>query len=339
MDDLVSGEWLVIFVGDVLEPYADEIDAAYFKRMYAGRTPEQVVARLIERAQRHAAVEGAITAGAYTAAVAALISSGGTASLVTLPASVVAFVTDLLFTTRLQLYLAYDISVLYSLPVDLDDPDEVRLLLRVALGERPIEEFIYDDDEEAGDDVQRAMKTVARHTAKVSRKALTVTGKQLLKRALIKLTLPVASIPIASAMNYYAAGRTARRAQRVYRDRAAARELGPKLAAAGAAEPRLLLEALWFVVDADERVDAGEAWLIDEVAATLKETEAGAEAVAAIRQLRQVDVDDLLHRLWKAPRDVRRGIFSAVRMAATTDRTPTRSEKGALSRLESACMR
>lgn len=341
IDDLVSGEWLVTFLGDVLEPYSKEVDEEYFKRMYSTRTPDQIVVRLIERAQRYAAIEGALTAGAYTAAVAALIGSGGAATLVTLPASVVAFVTDLLFTTRLQLHLAYDISVLYRQPVDLDDPDDVRLVLRVALGGRPGDDPAPDkvDEDGVADSARRAVETMARETAKVSRRALSIMGKQLLRRALVKLTLPVASIPLASAMNYYAAGRTARRAQGIYRDRAAIRELGPKIATAGASEPLLLVEALWLVLHADDKRGSDEAWLLGELADSLRATEVGSEAAAALKGLKAVKTDDVIQRLWKAPKDVRVGIYEAVKEAALLDHEISRAEAKVLRKLERACKR
>ena len=39
---------------------------------------------------------------------------------------------DVAFVTRLQLRLAYDVAVLYRLPLDLSDPDDMWKLIRVA---------------------------------------------------------------------------------------------------------------------------------------------------------------------------------------------------------------
>ena len=58
-------------------------------------------------AARYAALEGGLSAGAYTAAIAAFI-------------------------TRLQLRLDYDVAVLYRVPLDPSDPDDMWKLIQVA---------------------------------------------------------------------------------------------------------------------------------------------------------------------------------------------------------------
>ncbi len=82
-------------------------------------------------ASRYAALEGDLSAAAYSAAGATTIGSGS-ASPLTLPAAAVTLMLDLTCITQLQLRLAYDISVLYRVPLDLSDPDDMWKLIRVA---------------------------------------------------------------------------------------------------------------------------------------------------------------------------------------------------------------
>ncbi|MGH3405171.1 MAG: hypothetical protein ACRDRJ_22105 [Streptosporangiaceae bacterium] len=76
-------------------------------------------------AARYAALEGGLSAGAYTAAIAAIIGSLGGASPATVPAAVATVMVDVAFITRLQLRRAYDVAILYRVPLDLTDPDDM----------------------------------------------------------------------------------------------------------------------------------------------------------------------------------------------------------------------
>ena len=76
-------------------------------------------------AARYAALEGGLSAGAYTAAIAATLGSLGGASPATVPAATVTVMVDVAFITRLQLRLAYDVAVLYRVPLDPSDPDDM----------------------------------------------------------------------------------------------------------------------------------------------------------------------------------------------------------------------
>jgi hypothetical protein len=73
-----------------------------------------------------------LSAGACSAAIAATLGSLGGASPATVPAAVATMMADVAFITRLQLRLAYDVAVLYRVPLDLSDPDDMWKLIRVA---------------------------------------------------------------------------------------------------------------------------------------------------------------------------------------------------------------
>lgn len=336
LDEIKSGEWLARFVIDTLDPYSRKAHAEFFARKYPGRTSDQVIEELVQRAKQHAAIEGALTAGAYTAAVAAIIGTGGAVSLLSVPTGVLAFVTDLFFLTSLQLHLAYDISVLYGHPVDLDDPEEVRDILRVSLGSKPGDGLDLDPAAD-GIDVADVAQYVTRGAGKLSKRALSVLGKRLLRKALVKLTVPAISIPLASALNYLSAGQTAKIARQVYRDKAWARELAPRLAAAGEEAPELLLESMVLIFSADKRADITESWLLKAVLAEFTKTSGDKVSVKKVAELRHRSAEDILGRLARAPREVRVNIYEAVSQAAKMDHVLRWRERRMLKRLAKAC--
>src|SRR5580658_439456 len=118
VDDIRDGGWFVRFLRHCIDTYAKKVNAQYFKEKYPGLPPDVVVARQVALAKQYAAIEGGLSGAAYSGAVAATIGSGGGGSPVMLPAAALSFVADLLFTTQRQFRLAYDMAVLYGVPLD-----------------------------------------------------------------------------------------------------------------------------------------------------------------------------------------------------------------------------
>lgn len=131
-DDITAGGWFAKLLAHALNSYTTKVDWQYFQEKYKGVPADAIVDQRIKMAARYAAIEGGLSAGAYTAAVVATIGSLGGASPMTVPAAMATVMVDIAFLTRLQLHLAYDIAVLYRVPLDLSDPDDLWKLIRVA---------------------------------------------------------------------------------------------------------------------------------------------------------------------------------------------------------------
>jgi hypothetical protein len=130
--DIKSGGWFTKLLAQSLSTYTEKVDWQYFRSKYTGLPPDAIVNQRIQMAARYAAIEGGLSASAYTGAVAATIGTLGGASPATVPAAVATMMVDVAYTTQLQLRLAYDISVLYRVPLDTSDPDDLWKLIRIA---------------------------------------------------------------------------------------------------------------------------------------------------------------------------------------------------------------
>jgi hypothetical protein len=138
-------------------------------------------------AARYAAIEGGLSASAYTAAISATLGGAGGASPLTVPAAVTTVMADVAFTTQIQLRLAYDIAVLYRGPLDTSDPDDLWKLIRVA--------FTIKSGEAVREGVVKVVPAMMRPIIKryyagpvlAAAKGLPVVGKQLLQRNVIKI--------------------------------------------------------------------------------------------------------------------------------------------------------
>ena len=82
-DDIKSGNWFTHLLTHALSTYTDKVDWSYFQVKYAGVPADVIVDQRIKMAARYAALEGALSATAYTAAIAATIGSGGNVCLFT----------------------------------------------------------------------------------------------------------------------------------------------------------------------------------------------------------------------------------------------------------------
>jgi hypothetical protein len=225
-DDIKSGGWFTKLINQAVRSYTDKVDWQYFQERYAGVPADAIVGQRIKMAARYAALEGGLSAGAYTAAIAATIGSLGGASPATVPAAVVTMMVDVAFITRLQLRLAYDVAVLYRVPLDLDDPDDMWKLIRVA--------FTIKSGEMAREGVAKAVPPlivrplIKRYYARgvlVAAKGLPFVGKFLLQRNVIKVGIPVVGVPLAVVLNRYTTVLAGRHAQAVFRNEARVIEL------------------------------------------------------------------------------------------------------------------
>jgi hypothetical protein len=206
--ELKSGTWLTSLVRWVLQEYSASVDAAYIQRKYPGAGPVNQAKKAIQLASKQASVAGAVSAGAVTALELSIPASAGLDAPLAIPAIGTAILTDLVFTSRLQLRAAYDLSVIHGAPLSLGDAEDVLFILAASLGVRVFE---------AAGDVARAVgpKLVAYNVRKLLRAGLRsaivsvvkkVAGTQLAKRvterAAMRLLLPGISVPISAGANY-----------------------------------------------------------------------------------------------------------------------------------------
>ncbi|GAA2669446.1 MULTISPECIES: hypothetical protein [Actinosynnema] len=248
-DEIKSGGWFTKLCARALRSYSERATLEFFQQKYRGMPADGVVEQQIDLAKKYAMIEGGLSAGAYTAAVVATLGSLGGASALTVPAGVATFMVDLTFLSQVQLRLAHDIAVVYRVPLDLDDPEDVLKLVRVAFGVK------------AGETARGTMKFVPGVVRQVLRKyysgsvlatarSLPVVGRHLLQRNVIKFGVPGVTIPLTVLMNRWTTASSGKHARAVFRGEAEVVEIAETLVRR-TRHPRLLLWAAWLVITAD----------------------------------------------------------------------------------------
>ncbi|MEV0975255.1 hypothetical protein [Streptomyces sp. NPDC049915] len=336
-DDIKSGNWFTKLAAHAMNSYTEKVDWQYFQDRYAGVPADAIVDQRIKMAARYAALEGGLSAGAYTATIAATIGSLGGASPATVPAAVATMMVDVAFITQLQLRLAYDVSVLYRVPLDVHDPEDLWKLIRVA--------FTIKSGEAAREGVAKAVPALVRPVIKrffsgevlTAAKALPVVGKHLLQRNVIKIGIPLVGVPLAVLLNRYTTLLAGRHARAVFRNEARVIELAEGMSERSR-HPQLMLWVAWLVIraNANAKVADDEALLMRHLVRLVRERhEVVDEKLAHV-----VDIDpaEVWKRVDAEPGDLDDVLEAAERVAAVDGDVNSR-EKAVLAELRERCRR
>jgi tellurite resistance protein len=259
--DIRSGSWFTKLLANALGAYTAKVNWQYFQEKYKGVPADAIVDQRIKMAARFAAIEGGLSAGAYTATVVATIGSGGGASPATVPAAVATVMVDVAYITQLQIRLAYDIAVLYRIPLETSDPEDLWKLIRVA--------FTIKGGEAVREGVLKVVPALVRPLVKrfysgptlAAARGLPVVGKHLLQRNVIKVGIPLVGVPLAVVLNRYTTQVAGRHARAVFRNEARIADLADGLSER-TAHPRLMLWIAWLVIMADGKISDDEALLV-----------------------------------------------------------------------------
>lgn len=332
-DDIKSGNWFTKLLAQAMDAYTAKVDWQYFQEKYSGVPADAIVDQRIKMAARYAAVEGGLSAGAYTAAIAATIGTAGGASPVVVPAALATVMVDIAFVTRLQLHLAYDVAVLYRVPLDLSDPDDLWKIIRVA--------FTIKSGEVVREGVVKGVPVMVRPLIKrfysgpvlAAAKGLPFVGKFLLQRNLIKIGIPLIGVPLAVVVNRYTTQVAGRHAREVFRNEARVIELAENLAERSQ-HPRLLLWVAWLVIMADDKISDDEALLIRHLVGLVRE----GDSVVDERFTNLIDVDpaEVWRRLATEAGDLS-DVFDAAKRVAAVDGGPNASERRVIADVERYC--
>ena len=281
MEQVRQGEWFARLLRFSMDPYVQEVDAAYFDRLYPGFSAEQKVRARVELAARYASVEGALTAGAYTGAIAATLGSRGAALPVALPSAGASFVLDLLFMSSLQLRLGYDIALISGVPLDLDDPEDLWRLIQVA--------FVIKEPADRWQALGKRAPAVVRATLEkmftgdpaAAARSLPALGKFLLQRNVVKFAIPGVGVPLSIGVNYWSAGVAGSQATTVFRREARIMETARRITGRPVNHSELLW-VLWLIVRADTVVHENERLLLKHVSALVGDLNTELSALASL---------------------------------------------------------
>jgi hypothetical protein len=281
LEEIRQGEWFARLLKYSLDQYVQEVDAEFFNQLYPGLSANAMIRDRIEQAARYASMEGALTAGAYNGALAATLGSRGTATPVTLPTAGLSFVLDLLAMSNLQLRLAYDIAVISGVPLDLDDPEDLWRLIRVAFVIEGRASRWEELGKRAPAFVRPALSKILTGDPVAAAKSLPAMGRFLLQRHAVKFAIPGVGVPLSIAVNYWSANMAGNQAATVFRREARIMGTARRITSRSVDHSELLW-VLWLIVKADAVVHESERLLLKHVAALVGDLNSELSALAGL---------------------------------------------------------
>jgi uncharacterized tellurite resistance protein B-like protein len=200
-EEVKSGEWFIKLLQQVVKAYDRNARAAYFQKKYPGLSPDEIADILTSVTVKYAAIAGAIAGVAASANEIAAISSAG----LTISLFVGSIGAEMLYLSNIQMRLVLDMSVVYDLQLDTEDPEDILLIFGYALGVAPTEVLGKGLQVAARAGTKSAVKKVfGKGTLDALQKFAQKLGFKILQRTIIKYAVPVASAAVGSGYNYIA---------------------------------------------------------------------------------------------------------------------------------------
>lgn len=259
---LRDGTWFNEFVHAMLSSYAEKIIKAggveYFRKKYPGLTQDAIAEKLCTLAMHYAAIAGGVTGA--TASTAVL---GG----LTIPVIIAGIGGEILYTTRLQVRLIYDLATVYGDPIDLNDPEQLYRAFMLAYGVSAVSANAGAVAAAAGPEVVRAQafRFITGKTKIIQETAKKILGPRIggmiTRKAILKVAVPVAGVAISSGWNYVSTKNMAETGRQEFKLEAQARQTAVDLCNEYELNPDdlpVIMQAVQAIINIDGSIDPRE---------------------------------------------------------------------------------
>lgn len=214
--------------------------------------------------------------------------------------------------------MVYDISVLYGIPFDLDDPADTWKLVKLAFGIKA--------GEAAGGALTKGLPAFIRPAVKrifsgptlKTMTSLPVVGRYLLQRNIVKFTIPGVTIPVTTAVNRWTTKAVGSHAKDLLRREARIIEAAKGLVD-GAADAGALLTVTWWAINLSAPINDVELLLLHHLTERASLKSGNQAFLERFRRKIEVDENDLWDAVSQTPRDHAQQLFRAAVMACVVD--------------------
>ena len=200
-EEVKSGEWFVELLQKVVYAYDRNAKAEYFRQKYTGLSPDEIADMLTSVTARYATVAGGVAGAAATSTQLTTLTSFG----MTAPLFFGTIGAEMIYLARIQMRLVLDLSVVYDLQLDPEDPEDVLMIFGYALGVAPTELLGAAASKAAAGGTRTLVKKyISKNVLKAIQDFARKLGFKILQRTIIKYAVPVASAAVGGSYNYVA---------------------------------------------------------------------------------------------------------------------------------------
>ena len=293
-----DGSWFNQFLTACLSGYHERViqqgGEAYLRGKYPGLPTEAVAGKLCEMAEQTAAIAGSMSGAAASGAV--LTAGAG------IPVAITAVMAEVLFTIRLQLRLVYDLHLLYGIPLDASDPEDLLGLFAVVYGVK-LAEVGGIGTKTLGPEVMRAQlyRLIHGNTKAIQAAVKQVLGPRIARsvtqKGILKTAVPVVGVAISAGWNYTATRLMGSRVRQEVRIKAGLREKATRLHARLSSDEQTslaVIEDLLALAIADGQFDDLER---EVYLAFLRQLDLGEDQLKSLAARVHADLDAVLAQL------------------------------------------
>jgi tellurite resistance protein len=242
-----ASSWMQRFIYREIEQRTRTRGPAYWDEQFPGRSPEQRAQARMRRMLTRATVAGiGAAAGASTAEVLS-IAGEGIAALGAIPLGLLSVGAEMVYTTALQIDLAFDLASIYGVPFAHDDVGEISTLLALALGVDLVEEpHVHDKPVAPGETkMWRVMRQMQREDFAQS------VGKGVVQQAVLRNAVPVVGVIVSAAWNQIVLRRFANQVHTAVRQRVAITRACRDMHLGDPHTARIILDGAWLIATSD----------------------------------------------------------------------------------------
>lgn len=318
--------WVQRFIYGELSPRAKSRGAEYWDNLFPGLPPIERAERRIDRALTRATIAGVAAAGGATAAELISIVTDGAAVPIAIPLGLGSVGAEMLYTTALQIDLAFDLASIYGVPFAGNDVGEIATLLAMSLGVDLVREPSRHDKPGAKPGATKHLRVLRQMRRRDFAADL---GSKLLQQSVIRNSLPIVGIVVSAVWNQIGMRRYARAAHMAARKRASIVRICRDVRLGDAQPARRILDGAWLLATADGELEHGEALALAALIDTLEVPERIAVQEASFTD----DEEAWFEHVPELPADARDVLIDVLALVAVADGPVTTPERRFLQRL------
>jgi tellurite resistance protein len=262
-----ASSWMQRFILREIEHRTATRGKAYWDTVFPGLAPEQRATQRIGRMLTRATVAGVAAAAGASSAEVLSIATDGAATAAAVPIGIVSVGAELLYTTALQIDLAFDLASIYEVPFAADDVGEISTMLAQAVGVDLVREPTQHDQPDASAEGTKPWRVLRQMQRNDFSKRV---SSAVVSQSILRNVVPVAGVLVSAVWNQVMLRRFARQVHTAVRQRRAIIEALRDVHLADATWSRVVLEGAWLIATADGDLGHYEALALSTLIDALK---------------------------------------------------------------------
>jgi tellurite resistance protein len=250
-----ASKWMQRFIYREIEERTRTRGPAYWDAQFPGLSPPERAQMRIQRMLTRATVAGIAAAGGATTAELMSLVGSGAGALAGFPLGLVSVGAEMVYTTALQIDLAFDLASIYGVPYAHDDVGEISTLLALALGVDLVREPTRHDKPATDGETKpwRVLRQMQRDDFSQR------LGREVVQQSVLRNVIPVVGVLVSAAWNQVVLRRFANHVHTAVRQRLGILHACSSVRLGEERSARAILDGAWLIATADGDIGHQEA--------------------------------------------------------------------------------